>query len=90
MTDKGKGALAEVALAPRGTGKGSSVLEVIKTFEKVNNLKLNYTIGPRRSGDAPSVYADNTLAKEKLGWKSVFSLEDALAHAWKWEKKLAK
>ena len=73
-----------------GTGTGSSVLEVIKTFEKVNNLKLNYTIGPRRSGDAPSVYADNTLAKEKLGWKSVFSLEDALAHAWKWEKKLAK
>jgi UDP-glucose 4-epimerase len=72
-----------------GTGTGRSVLEVIQTFEKVNNLKLNYTIGPRRSGDAPSVYADNTLAKEKLGWENVYSLEDALEHAWNWEKKLA-
>ena len=73
-----------------GTGTGRSVLEVIQTFEKVNNLKLNYTIGPRRSGDAPSVYADNTLAKEKLGWNNIYSLEDALEHAWNWEKKLAK
>ena len=72
-----------------GTGTGRSVLEVIQTFEKVNNLKLNYTIGPRRSGDAPSVYADNTLAKEKLGWNNIYSLEDALEHAWNWEKKLA-
>jgi UDP-glucose 4-epimerase len=72
-----------------GTGTGSSVLEVIKTFENVNDIKLNYTIGPRRDGDAPSVYADNTLAKETLGWKNNYSLEDALVHAWEWEKKLA-
>ena len=72
-----------------GTGKGSSVLEVINSFEKVNGVKLNYSIGPRRDGDAPSVYADNSLVKKMLGWDNKYNLDDALKHAWKWEKNLA-
>ncbi|MDG2344106.1 MAG: UDP-glucose 4-epimerase GalE [Flavobacteriales bacterium] len=72
-----------------GTGKGSSVLEVINSFEKVNGVKLNYSVGPRRGGDAPSVYADNSLVKKMLGWENKFNLDDALKHAWQWEKNLA-
>ena len=72
-----------------GTGKGSSVLEVINSFEKVNGVKLNYSIGPRRDGDAPSVYADNSLVKKMLGWENKYNLDDALKHAWQWEKNLA-
>ena len=73
-----------------GTGKGSSVLEVINSFEKVNGVKLNYSVGPRRVGDAPSVYADNSLVKKMLGWENKYNLDDALKHAWQWEKNLAK
>lgn len=71
-----------------GTGKGSSVLEVINSFEKINNLALNYEIGPKRAGDAPSVYADNSYIKNKLNWSPKYSLEDALLHAWKWQQTL--
>ncbi len=69
-----------------GTGKGSSVLEVIKTFEKVSGKPLNYSIGPRREGDITQVYAKTGLANQKLGWKSELNLEDALSSAWKWEQ----
>lgn len=68
-----------------GTGKGSSVLEVIKAFEKVSGKKLNYKIVGRREGDITSAYADTTKANEVLGWKSTLNLEDALASAWKWQ-----
>ena len=51
-----------------GTGKGYSVLDLVKTFERVNNLKLNYKIGARRAGDVPEYYADVTKAKNELGW----------------------
>lgn len=68
-----------------GTGKGSSVLEVIKTFEKVNNLKLNYKIVDRRPGDVMASYADTTTANRELNWKTEKSLEVALASAWKWQ-----
>lgn len=71
-----------------GTGTGSSVLEVIKSFEKVSGEKLNYKIAPRRSGDVIAVYADTTKANEVLGWKSQLTLDDAMASAWKWEKKV--
>ena len=71
-----------------GTGKGNSVLEVIKAFEKINRLTLNYEIGPKRAGDAPVVYADNSYIKSKLNWSPKFSLEDALLHAWKWQQTL--
>ena len=69
-----------------GTGKGSSVLEVIKTFEKVTKTKLNYKIVGRREGDVTAAYADTTLANDELGWRNEKTLEDALLSAWKWQK----
>ncbi len=71
-----------------GTGRGSSVLEVVHAFEKVSGVKLNYKIVGRRPGDVISVYADTSKANEVLGWKTEMSMEDALASAWQWEKKL--
>lgn len=70
-----------------GTGKGSSVMEVIKTFEKVTERSLNYEITDRRSGDITAAFADTTNANEKLGWKSKKTLEESLLSAWKWQKK---
>ena len=71
-----------------GTGRGSSVLEVIKAFEKASGEKLNYKIVGRRKGDITSAYADTTRAKEILKWESKKTLEDALKDAWRWQKKL--
>ncbi|WP_396139600.1 UDP-glucose 4-epimerase GalE [Flavobacterium sp.] len=71
-----------------GTGKGSSVLEVINAFEKVSGQKLPYKIVGRREGDVISAYANTDKANKVLGWKAAFSLEDALASAWKWEQKV--
>ena len=71
-----------------GTGKGSSVLEVITAFEKVSGQKLPYKIVGRREGDVISAYANTDKANKVLGWKASFSLEDALASAWKWEQKV--
>ena len=70
-----------------GTGTGSSVLEVIKAFEKVSNTTLNYKIVARREGDITSAYADTTLAKVELGWETEKTLEEALLAAWKWQLK---
>lgn len=72
-----------------GTGHGNSVLEVIRAFEKVNHLKVNVEIGPRRPGDVEKTFADVTKARTVLGWKAELTLEDALRDAWNWEKKLA-
>jgi UDP-glucose 4-epimerase len=69
-----------------GTGKGSSVLEIIQSFEKVTGVKLNYKIGARREGDAEQVYADTTYANNELGWKTELDLNDMLSSAWKWEE----
>jgi UDP-glucose 4-epimerase len=71
-----------------GTGKGNSVLEVIKTFEKVSGKELNYKIVDRRPGDITEAYADTTKANDVLGWKAELPLEEALASAWKWEQKV--
>lgn len=71
-----------------GTGKGSSVLEVIQTFEKVSGQKLNYKIVSRRAGDVVAAYANTSLANKELGWKATSSLEEALASAWAWEQKI--
>ncbi|GAA3521180.1 UDP-glucose 4-epimerase GalE [Aquimarina addita] len=71
-----------------GTGTGSSVLEVINSFEKVSQKKLNYKIVDRREGDIMSAYANTQKANTELGWKSESSLDDALASAWKWELKI--
>ena len=70
-----------------GTGKGSSVLEVIHTFEEVSGKKLNYKIVGRREGDVISAYADTNKANTVLGWKAKLNLKDALLSAWKWENK---
>jgi UDP-glucose 4-epimerase len=69
-----------------GTGKGSSVLEVIKSFERVSGETLNYKIVARRPGDVTAAYADTTKANKVLGWKAEKTLDDAVADAWRWEK----
>jgi UDP-glucose 4-epimerase len=73
-----------------GTGKGSTVLEVIKSFEHVSNTSLNYKIVPRRAGDVIVAYADTTKVTSELGWKSIYTLDDAIKSAWDWENKLKK
>ena len=80
--------LAKVETFNLGTGTGSSVLEVIHAFEKVSGQKLNYQIVGRREGDITSAYANTDKANTVLGWKSQLSLEEALASAWKWERKI--
>ncbi len=80
--------LDKVEVFNLGTGKGNSVLEVIKAFEKASGQKLNYKIVPRRAGDITEAYADTTKANNVLGWKAELSLDDALASAWKWEQKV--
>jgi len=73
-----------------GQGKGNSVLEVVKTFTKVNNIALNYEIGPRRNGDVEQVWADVSKARKELDWSTALSLETALEDAWRWEQHLKK
>lgn len=72
-----------------GTGNGVSVFEIIESFEKVNQIELNYTVGPKRDGDVEAVYADNSKAKDALGWKIQYNLDKMMETAWKWQKKLA-
>ncbi len=69
-----------------GTGKGISVFEVIKAFEKATEIKLNYRVVERRQGDVEKVYADTRYANQELEWKSETSLENTLLSAWNWEK----
>ena len=71
-----------------GTGKGNSVLEVIKSFEKVTGKKVNYKLVDRREGDITSAYADTNFANNELGWKTELTLDDALLSAWKWQETL--
>jgi UDP-glucose 4-epimerase len=73
-----------------GTGTGNTVLEIIKTFEKVNKLKLNYEIGPRRAGDVEKIYGSVEKAERLMGWKVEKTLSESLKDAWRWEKKLMK
>ena len=71
-----------------GTGVGSSVLEVIQSFERVSGLALNYKIAPRREGDVIQAYANTTKANDVLGWKAQSTLDDAMKSAWLWEKQI--
>lgn len=71
-----------------GTGNGVTVLEAIKSFEKVSGVKLNYEIGPRRPGDIIAIYANNDKAKNILGWDPKYSLDQMMGTAWKWEQRL--
>lgn len=68
-----------------GTGKGSTVLEVIKAFENNTGIKLNYVIGPRRPGDVEQVYGDVTKSSNELGWKTGLGLDEMMRSAWAWE-----
>jgi UDP-glucose 4-epimerase len=79
MKNKGKSAFNI------GTGNGVSVLQAIHIFEKVNNIKVNYKIGPRRAGDVEKIYSDNTLSTNELKWKAQKTLDTAMLSAWKWE-----
>ncbi len=71
-----------------GSGNGYTVLEVINSFEKVSGQKLNYAIGPRRTGDVIAIYANNEKAVTQLNWQPQFGLDEMLRTAWEWEKKL--
>ena len=71
-----------------GTGNGVSVLEAIKSFEKISGLKLNYKIGARRVGDVIAVYANNTMAKMELNWNPKYKIDDMMLSAWKWQQYL--
>lgn len=70
-----------------GTGNGYSVLDLVTNFEKVNNVKVNYKIGPRRPGDIAACYADPTKAKEELGWVARYGIEEMCKDAWRFVKK---
>lgn len=72
-----------------GTGEGVTVLRLIQTFEQVNNIKLNYAIGPRRAGDIEQIYAQVDKSHNVMGWKAEKTLEESLRDAWRWQQKLA-
>lgn len=69
-----------------GTGKGYSVLELIHTFEKVNNITINYEIAPRREADIAISYADPSKAERELDWKAEYNLEQMCKDAWNFER----
>lgn len=71
-----------------GTGTGVSVLEAIKSFERVSGIKINYKITGRRAGDIEKIWADPSLANKELGWKTLSSLDEAMKSAWEWEKNI--
>lgn len=68
-----------------GTGKGTSVLDMIKAFENASGKKVEYKIGPRRSGDIATCYADPAKAEKELGWKAERGIEEMCVDAWKWQ-----
>lgn len=68
-----------------GTGKGTSVLEIVHAFEKVNHIKVPYKIVDRRTGDLASVYADASKAKKELHWEAKLTIEDMVRDAWRFE-----
>lgn len=71
-----------------GSGKGNSVLEAIKSFEKINDIKLNYTIGPRRKGDVEQIYANPEKANNILNWKTELDIDTSMKDAWNWQLNL--
>lgn len=73
-----------------GTGKGSSVLEVIQSFERISGKRLNYKVVDRRPGDVIQAYADTTKANTVLGWKAKSTLDEAMKSAWDWELQVEK
>jgi len=70
-----------------GTGKGTSIMEMVKAFEEASGMPVPFIIGEKRAGDMPVVYADTAKAMREFGWKPKFSLPDIMKTAWEWEKK---
>jgi UDP-glucose 4-epimerase len=73
-----------------GTGKGVSVLEAIKSFERVTGIKLKYRITDRRAGDIEKIWADPSLANKELRWRTASTLDESMRTAWEWEKYIRK
>lgn len=73
-----------------GTGNGLSVMEIIQAFEKVNNVKVNYKLAPRRAGDIEKIYADTSFANEELGWRTERDIDEMMRSAWQWQQHLMK
>ena len=71
-----------------GTGNGVTVLEAIKSFEKVSGVKLNYHIGERRAGDVAAIYSDSSKAKQLINWKCKYNIDDMMSSVWKWQQQL--
>ncbi len=95
VVDLAKGHVKALQKAPKGlniynlgSGHGTSVLEMVTTFERVNNVKVNYKIANRREGDLPEYCADATKAFRELGWKTEKTIEDICRDAWNYEKNL--
>jgi UDP-glucose 4-epimerase len=84
----GKGQNKNYEIFNLGTGKGSSVLEVIQSFERTSGKKLPYRIVERRAGDIPVMYASTDLANQELDWTAQLTLDDMTASSWKWESKI--
>lgn len=73
-----------------GTGKGTSVLELVTAFERVNEIKIPYRITPRRAGDIAVCYAETKKAERELGWKARRTVEEMCRDAWRFEKGLTR
>lgn len=73
-----------------GQGRGNSVIEMVKTFEEISGVELNYTIGPRRAGDVEKIWAEVSKAERMLGWKTELTIKHALKDAWNWQLMLGK
>lgn len=69
-----------------GTGTGYSVLDIVKNFEEANDLKIPYSIKPRRAGDIATCYADPSKAKKELGWEAKYGIKEMCADSWRWQK----
>lgn len=88
LLQSGGGSMTEVFNL--GTGRGNSVMEVINTFESATGVKVNYRIGPRRSGDVVSIYSDTKRANDVLGWKAERDLANMMLTSWNWQKAIGK
>ena len=71
-----------------GTGHGYSVLDIVNTFERVNNIKINHVFAPRRAGDLAMFYADPSKAERELGWKAERGIEEMCRDAWNFAKNM--
>ena len=75
-----------LAIYNLGTGKGYSVLDIVKNFEAATGVKIPYVIKPRRAGDIATCYCDASKAEKELGWKAEFGIREMCADSWRWQK----